>query len=192
MVGRLECCGGLQGTHRPGLPLPAWQTPLPWQALEQVPDFLRGRGWVLIGSSYSIDGTPGSLDAHPKTFLKTATAGWIAVVLEKARVITVDRTRPRASSNVRAGSRRASQKDPICAAGPMSSTDRIPAHNSGYRPCLELRLVTVRRPWPAICICTAVRRAIGADRFGLDRGWEVMPGEAGQVFSASIMALVTS
>lgn len=24
----------------------AW-TPLPWSALEQVPDFLRGRGWVL-------------------------------------------------------------------------------------------------------------------------------------------------
>ncbi len=70
------------------------RTPLPWRALEQVPDFLRGRGWVPIGSSYSTDGTPGSLDAHLKTFLKTATAGWIAVVLEKAGVITVDRTRP--------------------------------------------------------------------------------------------------
>jgi hypothetical protein len=70
------------------------RTPLPWQALEQVPDFLRGRGWVLIGSLYSTDGTPGSLDAHLKAFTKTATAGWIAVVLEKAAVITVDRTRP--------------------------------------------------------------------------------------------------
>ena len=70
------------------------RTPLPWRALEQVPDFLRGRGWVPIGSSYSTDGTPGSLDAYLKTFLKTATAGWIAVVLEKAGVITVDRTRP--------------------------------------------------------------------------------------------------
>jgi hypothetical protein len=71
----------------------AW-TPLPWQALEQVPDFLRGRGWVLIGSVYSTDGTPGSLDAHLKTFLKRATAGWVAVVLEKAGVIAVERTRP--------------------------------------------------------------------------------------------------
>jgi hypothetical protein len=71
----------------------AW-TPLPWRALEQVPDFLRGRGWVLIGSVYSTDGTPGSLDAHLKTFLKRATAGWVAVVLEQAGVITVDRTRP--------------------------------------------------------------------------------------------------
>jgi hypothetical protein len=70
------------------------RTPLPWQALEQVPDFLRGRGWVLIGSVYSTDGTPGSLDAHLKTFLMRATAGWIAVVLEKAGVITLDRTPP--------------------------------------------------------------------------------------------------
>jgi hypothetical protein len=70
------------------------RTPLPWQALEQAPDFLRGRGWVLIGSSYSTDGTPGSLDAHLKAFTKTATAGWIAVVLEKAGAITVDRARP--------------------------------------------------------------------------------------------------
>jgi len=28
----------------------AW-TPLPWRALEEVPDFLRGRGWVLNGQS---------------------------------------------------------------------------------------------------------------------------------------------
>jgi len=70
------------------------RTPLAWQALEQVPDFLRGRGWVLIGSVYSTGSTPGSLDAHLKAFLKRATAGWIAVVLEKAGVITMDRTRP--------------------------------------------------------------------------------------------------
>jgi hypothetical protein len=70
------------------------RTPLQWQALEQVPDFLRGRGWVLIGITYSTNGTTGSLDAHLKTFLKTATADWIAVVLEKVGVITVGRTRP--------------------------------------------------------------------------------------------------
>ena len=70
------------------------RTPLPWHALEQVPDFLRGRGWVLIGNLYSTGSTPGSLDAHLKAFLKRATAGWVAVVLEKAGVITMDRTRP--------------------------------------------------------------------------------------------------
>jgi hypothetical protein len=71
----------------------AW-TPLPWQALEQVPDLLRGRGWVLIGTAYSTGSMPGSLDAHLKTFLKRATAGWVAVVLESAGVIMMDRARP--------------------------------------------------------------------------------------------------
>lgn len=46
----------------------AW-TPLPWRALEGVPDFLRGRGWVLIGSVYSIDSQAGSLDEYLKRFL---------------------------------------------------------------------------------------------------------------------------
>jgi hypothetical protein len=71
----------------------AW-TPLPWRALEQVPDFLRGRGWVLIGSVYSVDSQQGSLDEHLKRFLKRATAGWVAVMLEKAEVLTIDRSRP--------------------------------------------------------------------------------------------------
>lgn len=72
------------------------QTParLPWRALEQVPGFLCGRGWVLIGSTYSTTGSPHSLDGHLKAFTPTATAGWIAVVLERAGVISIDRQRP--------------------------------------------------------------------------------------------------
>ena len=71
----------------------AW-TPLPWQAMEGVPDFLRGRGWVAIGSLYSTDSQPGSLDEYMKSFLKRATAGWVAVVLERAGVLVIDRSRP--------------------------------------------------------------------------------------------------
>jgi hypothetical protein len=71
----------------------AW-TPLPWPALEEIPDFLRGRDWVRIGSEYSTGGHPGSLDEHLKRYTKTATAGWVAVVLEKAGVVTIDRSRP--------------------------------------------------------------------------------------------------
>ena len=71
----------------------AW-TPLPWRALEEIPDFLRGRDGVLIGSLYSTDSYQGSLDEHLKSYLKRATAGWVAVVLEKATVITIDRSRP--------------------------------------------------------------------------------------------------
>ncbi|WP_146087406.1 hypothetical protein [Thermomonospora echinospora] len=71
----------------------AW-TPLPWRALEEVPDFLRGQGWVLIGSSYSLGSREGSLDEHLKKYIKRATAGWVAVLLEEAEVLTIDRSRP--------------------------------------------------------------------------------------------------
>jgi hypothetical protein len=71
----------------------AW-TPLPWRALEEIPDLLRAHDWVLIGSMYSTGSHQGSLDEHLKKYLKRATAGWVAVVLEKAAVITIDRSRP--------------------------------------------------------------------------------------------------
>jgi hypothetical protein len=58
----------------------AW-TPLAWRALEEIPDFLRGRDCVLIGSVYSTESRQGSLDKHLKRYLKRATAGWVAVVL---------------------------------------------------------------------------------------------------------------
>ncbi len=57
--------------------------PYPWQALEQVPGLLRGRGWVLIGGAYSMGSTPGSLDEHLKKFLTRATAGWVAIAWRK-------------------------------------------------------------------------------------------------------------
>jgi hypothetical protein len=71
----------------------AW-TPLPWQAMEGVPDFLRGRAGVAIGSLYSTDSKPGSMDEYMKTYLKRATAGWVAVVLERAGILEIDRSRP--------------------------------------------------------------------------------------------------
>ena len=43
----------------------AW-TSLPWPAMGGVADFLRGRGWVAIGSLYSTDSQPGSLDRYVK------------------------------------------------------------------------------------------------------------------------------
>ena len=44
-----------------------WPTLLPWRALEDLPDFLIGRGWVLIGSTYSSESEPGSLDEYMKS-----------------------------------------------------------------------------------------------------------------------------
>ena len=54
----------------------------------------RGRGWVVIGSVYSTASKQGSLDEQLKGSVKTATAGWVAVVLEQAGVVMVDRARP--------------------------------------------------------------------------------------------------
>ena len=71
----------------------AW-TPLPWRAMEGIPGFLRGRGWVPIGGVYSTDSAAGSLDEHLKAYLNRATAGWAAVLLERAGVLAIDRSRP--------------------------------------------------------------------------------------------------
>ncbi len=70
------------------------RTPLPWQAMGGVPGFLRGRGWVAIGSLYSTGSQPGSMDEYMKSCLRRATAGWVAVVLERAGVLMINRSRP--------------------------------------------------------------------------------------------------
>ena len=62
--------------------------------MEGVPEFLRGRGWVPVGSVYSMQSQPGSLDEYLRTFLKRATAGWVAVLLERAGVLTINRSQP--------------------------------------------------------------------------------------------------
>lgn len=69
------------------------RTRIPWAALEGVPDFLRGRT-VTIGGGYDKAGQPDTFDAYLKAFVYRATSGWVAVMLEEAGVIEVDRTRP--------------------------------------------------------------------------------------------------
>jgi len=71
----------------------AW-TPLSWRALEDVPDLRRGGGWIRVGSTFSVEAEPGTLDEHLKRYLQRATAGWVAVVLERAGVVEIDRARP--------------------------------------------------------------------------------------------------
>lgn len=70
------------------------RTPLPWRQLEGVVPYLAGRGWVPIGSRYEVQGDAGTLDAFLKTIIKRATAGWVAVVLERAGIVELDRGRP--------------------------------------------------------------------------------------------------
>ncbi|MDT0213933.1 hypothetical protein Q9R29_08535 [Rothia sp. ARF10] len=70
------------------------RTPLPWAAFEEAPGFLRGRGWVRIGGGYETVGDPETLDGFLKGYFLRATAGWVAVVLERAGVVEVDRASP--------------------------------------------------------------------------------------------------
>jgi len=53
-----------------------------------------GWGWVRIGRVYAMDSIAGTLDAHLKQCLARATAGWVAVMLETAGVVHLDRTPP--------------------------------------------------------------------------------------------------
>ncbi len=71
----------------------AW-TPIPWAALEGVPELLRGLGWVQVGGVFDVQGPEGTFDAYLKGFPQRVTAGWVAVVLERAGVVDLDRSRP--------------------------------------------------------------------------------------------------
>jgi hypothetical protein len=71
-------------------------TPFTWVCIEGIADYLRGRGWVRIGSKYDVDADPDTLDAYLKGCTKRATAGWVAAVLEAAGVIDINRSRPAA------------------------------------------------------------------------------------------------
>lgn len=43
---------------------------------------------------HSMDSIAGTLDAHLKLYIARATAGWVAVVLETAGLVHLDRTPP--------------------------------------------------------------------------------------------------
>src|SRR4051812_34083929 len=51
------------------------RTLIPWTALEELPDQLRGRGWVQVGGTFDPQARTGTLDAHLKRFVNRATAG---------------------------------------------------------------------------------------------------------------------
>ncbi len=71
----------------------AW-TPLSWECMEGVPAFLRNRGSVRVGANRDIRGNPGTLDGYLKNCLKRQTAEYVAVVLERADVVELDRDTP--------------------------------------------------------------------------------------------------
>jgi hypothetical protein len=69
------------------------RTLLTWPCLEGVPGYLRGQGWVLVGANRDVNSDYG-LDGYLKSWIKRQTANYVAVVLERAGVLELDRERP--------------------------------------------------------------------------------------------------
>lgn len=65
------------------------QTPsrLTWACLEGVPDFLRGKDWIMAGGQKGVRGEPGTLDEYLKGCVKTLTSRWVVRVLRDAGVV---------------------------------------------------------------------------------------------------------
>ncbi|MDD5701028.1 MAG: hypothetical protein PHU23_03165 [Dehalococcoidales bacterium] len=70
------------------------ETLIPWRCLEGIPSFLRGKDWVEIGTIFDVKAKSDTLDSYMKQWINRGTAGWVAVVLEKAGIVEIDRKRP--------------------------------------------------------------------------------------------------
>jgi hypothetical protein len=72
-----------------------WPTRISWACLEGTVPFIRQHGGeVPIGGRHDVQGNPGTLDEWLKGCVKRTTAGWVAVVLERAGVVEMSPGRP--------------------------------------------------------------------------------------------------
>lgn len=69
------------------------RTILTWRCLEGIPAYLRGRGWVPVAANRNVHSDYG-LDGYLKRCIKRQTANYVAVVLERAGIVELDRERP--------------------------------------------------------------------------------------------------
>nr|NIO38105.1 hypothetical protein [Candidatus Bathyarchaeota archaeon] len=67
---------------------------IPASAVDETPDFLRGKSWVRIGAIHEISDEL-SLDAFLKNFSGgTSLASYVAPLLELAEIAEINRSRP--------------------------------------------------------------------------------------------------
>jgi hypothetical protein len=64
-----------------------------WYCLEGIPAYLDGQEWIPIGANRDVNGNYG-LDGYLKRCIKRQTANYVAIVLERAGVVELDRERP--------------------------------------------------------------------------------------------------
>ena len=69
------------------------RTLLPWRCLEGIPSYLRGRGWMVVGANRDVNSNYG-LDGYLKGWIPRQAANYVAVVLERAGIVQLDRERP--------------------------------------------------------------------------------------------------
>ena len=70
------------------------RTRIPWEALEGALDLTHRHTSLRVGGGYTVDGEPNTLDGYLKAFVNRAVSGWVAVVMEKAGLIRINRDRP--------------------------------------------------------------------------------------------------
>ena len=70
------------------------RTPIPWDVWEATVKFIASRGTIRVGGGYTVDGEPGTLDGFLKQHVNRAVSGWVAVVLEEAGLVHLNRNRP--------------------------------------------------------------------------------------------------
>jgi len=71
-----------------------WTIYVPKDCWEGIPDFLRGRGWVLIGATHG-DPPRDSLDDYLQQFTHgTSAASYVASILERILLVQIDRHKP--------------------------------------------------------------------------------------------------
>ena len=74
-----------------------------------------------ITGSFSVDAVQGSFDEYMKSFLNRATGPWVAVLLERAQVVELDRDRPARMRLTAAGSQ---QPPSVVGAGTLATLMR--------------------------------------------------------------------
>lgn len=70
------------------------RTPISWHVLEGALAFAGKRFGTRIGGGYTVNGDPATLDGFLKQYVNRAVAGWVAVILESAGLVRINRDRP--------------------------------------------------------------------------------------------------
>jgi hypothetical protein len=73
-----------------------WKTEIPANCWEGIPDFLKGKGWVVIGAIHDYGAVPGTLEDYVNKTKpqKRSTGNYVASVLEIAGIAEINRKPP--------------------------------------------------------------------------------------------------